>query len=94
MPDCVLLLPHKNSNGNGVCASILLLMSHAQAAARAASAGAASAAAAAAAVPANEPLYCTCRRPYIGQMVACENEDCEVRTYVLVTYLLYCVTLR
>eukprot|EP00750_Incisomonas_marina_P025599 INCI5585.1.p1 GENE.INCI5585.1~~INCI5585.1.p1 ORF type:complete len:263 (-),score=44.41 INCI5585.1:200-988(-) len=32
-------------------------------------------------VPSNEPLYCTCRRPYVGQMVACENEDCEISWY-------------
>ena len=34
-------------------------------------------------VPSNEPLYCTCRRPYVGQMVACENEDCEVRVVMM-----------
>jgi hypothetical protein len=28
-----------------------------------------------------EPVYCTCRRVSYGQMIACENPDCEVEWY-------------
>jgi hypothetical protein len=28
-----------------------------------------------------EPLYCTCRRVSYGQMIACENPDCQVEWF-------------
>lgn len=29
----------------------------------------------------NEPKYCLCKRVSYGEMVACENEDCEVEWF-------------
>ena len=31
----------------------------------------------------NEPSYCTCRRQQYGEMIACENSDCEVEWFHL-----------
>jgi hypothetical protein len=29
----------------------------------------------------NEPIYCTCRRVSFGDMVACDNEDCDIEWF-------------
>lgn len=31
----------------------------------------------------NEPVYCTCRRGFFGQMIACENPKCPIEWYHL-----------
>lgn len=31
----------------------------------------------------NEPLYCTCRRGFFGQMIACDNPKCPIEWYHL-----------
>lgn len=29
----------------------------------------------------NEPLYCTCSKPYFGRMIACDNESCPLEWF-------------
>ncbi|KAI9312417.1 the Ing1 Phd finger in complex with A histone H3k4me3 peptide, partial [Dichotomocladium elegans] len=37
----------------------------------------------------NEPLYCYCRQVSFGEMVACDNDECEIEWFHL-----ECVGLR
>ena len=30
---------------------------------------------------ANEPVYCYCRRPFFGQMVGCDNDNCKLEWF-------------
>jgi hypothetical protein len=33
------------------------------------------------AIAANEPIYCVCRQVAFGEMVSCDNEDCEIEWF-------------